>query len=66
MFIYNNNNLNKSHKKSHLQTNIKQVKSSKLKKQVIGGQIKSLHKENIKFLTSLGFKVRKAGKKPSK
>lgn len=60
MIIYNTiSDNNKSSKKiSSIATNTNK-KSSKSKKRKSGGRVRSLRRNNVNFLKSLGFKVRK-------
>lgn len=64
MFIYNSAAINISQRNNKKTNSIvkKKKKSSKSKKRKSGGRIKSLCKKNVKFLKSIGFKVKKSRK----
>lgn len=63
MFVYNTTTVNlKSNKKINSVAKTGKKKSSKSKQKKSGGRVKSLSTKNVKFLKSLGFKVRKSRK----
>lgn len=64
MFIYNSGNNTKNHKRvepaiEKSKKPKRSKKSPKSKKGKTGGRVKSLCKKNVKFLKSIGFKVKK-------